>query len=189
MTKKELTPSQYEEMVSTGKAKSTTDTNYIKYGVIAIVALVLCGVSFGAGISYQKGKQPTTSTASTNDNGQFPAQGGGPGGGMGGFRNGQRPNIGEVKAVTSDSITVSSQQSGTDQTFKITSSTTVQNNGSTASVSDIKAGDTVLIIADSSDATTASQIMLNPNFGPPGGGSTQSSPSSPSSETEDSQSI
>lgn len=188
MTKKELTPREYEEMVSTGKAGRTADTNYVKYGVIAIVALVLCGVSFGAGMSYQKGKQPAASTASTNDNGQFPSQGGGPGGGMGGFRNGQRPNIGEVKAVTSDSITISSQRSESDQTFKITSSTTVQDNGSTASVSDIKTGDTVLITTDSSDTSTATQIMLNPSFGPPGGGSTQSAPSS-SETTEDSQSI
>lgn len=174
MSKKELTPSEYEEMVSTGKAKTTTNTSYIKYGVIAVVALILCGISFSAGMSYQKGKKTTDTTASTSDNGQFPTQGGGPGGGMGGFGNGQRPNIGEVKAVASDSITVSNQRSGTDQTFKITSSTTVQSDGSTAAVSDIKAGDTVLITTDSSDTSTATQIVLNPSFGPPqGGGSTQ----------------
>lgn len=168
-------------MVSTGKAKSAIKPTYAKYGVIAVVALVLCGVSFGAGINYQKGKQTTNSTASANTNGQFPSQGGG----QGGFRGGQRPNIGEVTAVASDSITVQDSRSSSSQTFKITSSTTVQEDGSAASVSDIKTGDTVLVVADSSDSSTAAQIMLNPSFGPPGGGSTQSSPSSqPEQETD-----
>lgn len=169
MSKKELTHSEYEEMVTTGKSKSKTNTNYIKYGVIAVVALVLCGVSFGLGMNYQKGKQTTTAT-NTNANGQFPSQGGGPGGfggGQGGFRNGQRPNIGEVTAISSDSITIQDSRSNSKQTFKITSSTTIQDNGSTASASDIKTGDTALVIADSSDASTASQIMLNPSFNGP----------------------
>lgn len=186
MSKKELTPSEYEEMVSTGKTKSTTNPNYIKYGVVAVVALVLCGISFGLGMNYQKGKQ-TATTANTNDNGQFPTQGGGPGGfggGQGGFRNGQRPNIGEVTAVSSDSITIQDSRSNGSQTFKITSSTTVQNNGSTASVSDINTGDTVLVTTTSSDTSTAAQIMLNPSFGPSNGGSTQSSPASPEIEPD-----
>lgn len=191
MSRKELALSEYEEMASTGKTKSTaSNTSYIKYGVIVVVALVLCGVSFGAGVSYQKGKQTTTSTASTTDNEQFPSQGGGPGGfgGQGGLGNGQRPNIGEVSAVSGDSITIQNARSNSNQTFKITSSTTVQNSGSAASVSDIKTGDTVLISTDSFDTSIATQIMLNPSFGPPSGnGSTQSSPSS--SETENSQSI
>lgn len=182
MTKKRLTSSEYEEMVSTGKANHMANTNYVKYGIIIIVTLVLCGVSFGAGISYQKGKQLVTSAAATtNDSGQFSAEGGELGG-RGSLRSGQRPNIGEVKAVTSDSITISSQQSESDQTFKITSSTVVQNNGSTASLSDIKTGNTVLIRTDSSDTTKATQITLNPGFGSPGGGSTQSSLTWPETE-------
>jgi hypothetical protein len=193
--KKELSPSEYEQIASTRKAKygATANPNLKKCGAIAIVALVLCGVSFSIGMSYQKGKQPTTTTASTNDTGQFPSQGGGPGGfggdQGGGFRNGQRPNIGEVSSISSDSITIKGMRSASDQTFKITSSTTVQNDGSSASVSDIKTGDTVLITTDSSDASTATQIMLNPSFGPPGGsnGSLQSSPTSPG--VEDSESI
>lgn len=41
---KELSPSEYEGMVSTGKAKPTAKTSFIKYGVVAIGVLVLCGV-------------------------------------------------------------------------------------------------------------------------------------------------
>lgn len=171
MSRKELSPSEYEEVISTGRSKSATNPNYIKYGIISVVVIVLCGVSFGAGMSYQKGKQTTPTTANTNE--QFPSQGSGPGGfgGQGGFRNGQRPNIGEVTAVSSDSITIQDSRSNSNKTFKITSETTVQDNGSAASASDIKSGDTVLVIADSSDASTASQIMLNPSFnGPQSGG-------------------
>lgn len=190
MSKKELSPSEYEEMVSAGKVKPKANTSYLKYGVIVVAVLAFCGISYGIGISSQKGKQTDASTAITNGAEQFPSQGGGPGGfgGQGEFGNGQRPNIGEVSAVSGDSITIQAVRSNSDQTFKITSSTTVQNDGATVPVGDIKTGDTVLITTDSSDTATATQIMLNPSFGPPGGGgSTQSSPSS--SETENGQSI
>ncbi len=174
MSKKELSPSEYEEMISTGR-NSPTNTKLIKYGVMAVVALILCGISFGAGMSYQKGKKPTsTATAGFSDNGQFPSQAGGPGG-QGGFGNGQRPNIGEVSAISSDNITIKAVRSNSNQSFRITSSTTVQNNDSTASASDIKTGDTVLITTDDSDSSTASQIIINPSFGPPSGGTQGSS--------------
>lgn len=180
--------SEYEQAVSSRGNRSASNRSYTKYGIMAVVVLVLCGVSFGLGMNFQKGKQTTIPTANANDNGQFPSQGGGPGGfgGQGGSRNGQRPNIGTVTAISSDSITVQDSRSNSNQTFKITSNTTVQDNGSTASVSDIKTGDTVLITTDSSDTSTAAQITLNPSFGPPSGGNTQSSPPSPTQQDIDS---
>jgi hypothetical protein len=187
MSKKEVIPFEYEEMVSTEKPKSSSRPNYMKYGIVAVVALVLSGMSFGAGMSYQKGKQTNTYAASTNDNGQFLMSGPGEFNGQGGFINGQRPTVGEVLAISSDSITIQSARSDLSQTFKITSSTTVRNRGATASVSDIKTGDTVLVTTDSSDTSTATQILLNPGFRSSGSGGTQSSPSS--LEVEDGPSI
>ena len=148
----------------------------LNYGAVAIVTLVLCGISFAWGVGYQKAKQTAASNAGANDTGQFPTQGGGPGG-QGRFGNGQRPNMGQVSTVSSESITVQDSRPNSTQTFKITSNTTVQNNGSTAAVSDIKTGDTVLITTSSSDTSTATRIMLNPSFSPPSSDSTQGSPS------------
>lgn len=172
MSKRELTPSEYEEMTSSRGNKSSHN-NYAKYGIILVSALVLCGISFWAGTAYQKGKQSSTvATAGSGSGSQNIGMGNGPGGGPGGgFRNGQRPNIGKVTDISSDSITIQDSRSNSKQTFKITGDTTIQNNGSTASASDIKTGDTAVVIADSSDASTASQIMLNPSFnGPQPGG-------------------
>ena len=172
MSKRELTPSEYEEITSSRGSKSSSN-NYAKYGIILVSALVLCGISFWSGTAYQKSKQSNVvSNASNGSGSQTMGMGSGPAGGPGGgFRNGQRPNIGEVTAISADSITIQDSRSNSTQTFKITSATTIQNNGATAAASDIKAGDTALVIADSSDATTASQIMLNPSFnGPQPGG-------------------
>ena len=171
MSRRELTPSEYEEMASSRGSKSSSN-GYGKYGVILVSALVLCGVSFWAGTAYQKSKQSNTVATTGNGSGsQNIGMGNGPGGFSGGPRSGQRPNIGEVTAISSDSITIQDSRSNSKQTFKITSDTTIQDNGSTVSATNIKAGDTALVIADSSDASTASQIMLNPSFnGPQPGG-------------------
>ena len=146
--------------------------NYITYSVIAIVALVLCGISFGLGIYYQKDKQSNIVTSDAQNKQPAPnTRALGMSSGPGGVGAGQRPNIGQVTTVSSSSITIANDITNTNQTLKITSNTSVENNGSPASVSDIKTGDTVLIIASSSDSSVASQIMVNPNIGggQPGG--------------------
>jgi hypothetical protein len=74
-------------------------------------------------------------------------------------------NLGTVSAVNSSSITISTFLSGTSKTFTINSSTKVVNNGQTASVSDIKSGDRVLVRTGGSGSTTATQIDINPNIG------------------------
>lgn len=193
MTNKELTPSEYEEMVSTKAGNLPDNKNYAKYTVAAIVLLVLCGISFGLGIAYQQGKQNKVAGISNNQQSALPDMGNGPGagglgGGQGGFANGQRPNMGEVTAVSSDSITIQDSRSNSTQTFKITDSTEITDNGSKASAEDIKTGDSVLIATGTSDTSTASQVMINPSFrGPMPGGTTQSVPgntnSSPSTQS------
>lgn len=90
----------------------------------------------------------------------------------GGMRGGG--TMGTVTAVTSDSIVVEDTRQNTTVTYAITSDTTVTDDGTTASVSDIAVGDTVLIRATSTSSSsssdgsattkTASSIVLNPSM-------------------------
>ncbi len=90
--------------------------------------------------------------------------------------------LGSVTAVSSSSITVQNQRTGTSTTYTIDSSTKITNNGATAAISDIKTGATVLVRTSSSSTTTATTIEVNPRFSSPqmnsldtpDGGSTQS---------------
>lgn len=139
-------------------------------------AVVLCVLSFYGGVAYEKGHVKTTAASSNTGFGAA-------GGGFRGRFGGQRPNIGAVTAVSSSSITIQDNFSGSSKTFSITSATTVTNNGASASVSDIQTGDTVLIRTSSSTSTQATTIDINPSFG--GGQPSSSSGSS----TTDSQTI
>ncbi len=69
---------------------------------------------------------------------------------------------GPITAVSATSITVSDTRQGGSTTYAITSSTSVTNGGVTASVSDLKVGDTVRIRASTSNTSDASLIELNP---------------------------
>ena len=73
--------------------------------------------------------------------------------------------LGEVTKVSSDSITVTDQRSGTETTYKITSDTAITKDSKTASTSDIATGDTVMV--RSSDSSTATAIDVNPTMGGP----------------------
>jgi hypothetical protein len=128
-------------------------------------AVVLVVASFLLGIQYQKGKAPkvVADTATAQTGRQFSANGG-----FGGGRQGLGGALGSVTAVSATSITVQNSRTNADSTLAITSSTTVTNNGTAATISDIKVGDTVLVRTSTSDQKTASQITLNPQF-PTGG--------------------
>ena len=129
--------------------------------MLIIGIVVLCGISFWGGTAYQKHHAKTTTFASANG-----GIAGGPGGGM------RRMNgsVGQVTAVSSTSITVQDQRSGSNKTYTIDSSTQVTNNGQTAQDSDIQTGDTVVVMPASSGSTTASRILVNPSFGGGQGG-------------------
>ena len=130
--------------------------------ILAIAAVVVVGVGgFFAGVAYQKGKQPSTAatgaTLSQRDS-------------FGGQFSGQRPTRGQVTAVSGSSVTLTNERTGSTEQFAITSSTTITNNGQAASASDITAGETVMVIADSSSSSNAAQIIINPTFGSMQGG-------------------
>ena len=163
--------SQYHSVQPRDVSKRTN------FGVIIIVAVIMLAGGFVGGMQYQKSK--STSTSGGFQNGQT--------GGPGGMRQ-RNGGFGTVTAVSSDSITVSEQSmpgvssstsSTTTKTYTITSSTTITNNGSTVSASDIAVGDSVMIQTSSSTSSTATQITVNPTMGGPSG--TQSSSTSSTS--------
>lgn len=124
---------------------------------LGMAAVVLCALSFWGGITYQEHHGKTTMlTGNSNGFG-------------GGFsrQSGMRRlgAIGQVTAVSSTSITVDNQRTGSSSTYSITSATTISDNGQGATASDIQTGATVVIIPTSSGSTTAGRILVNPSFG------------------------
>ncbi|HJP96558.1 MAG TPA: hypothetical protein VJ843_04260 [Candidatus Saccharimonadales bacterium] len=120
------------------------------------VVLTVAAVGFFGGVQYQKSKK--TSTAS---NGGFQSTGGsgmmmGPGGQHMG-------EAGTVTAVSATSISFNSQRSSSVVTYAITSSTTITDNGTTVTASDIAVGDMVLVESSGSGSTTATRIVVNPS--------------------------
>ena len=73
--------------------------------------------------------------------------------------------VGVVTALTSTSVTVSDRL-GTSAVYAIDSATTVTNEGRSASVSDLKVGEHVVITLASSATVTASSIEIDPDHGP-----------------------
>jgi len=152
--------------VSSRQSKKVTIPVGPVLGIVLVV--LLCGVSFAGGIAYQKHNTKTTTASNFAAMGGVRRQGGG---------------IGTVSAISSTSITVTSQRTNTDKTYTINSSTTITNNGQTASVSDIQTGDMVIVVPTSSTSNTASRILVNPSFGGGFGGGTQTAPDSSSGQT------
>lgn len=143
---------------------------YKKYAIVAAL-IILPIAGFFAGIQYQKQNGGSTAaTSSQTRTGRF-------GGGM------RNRAIGTVKSIDASSITVTSRLDGTDHTYAITSSTTYMNGASTAQASDIQTGSTVLVTLDSSDTTKATQITINPTFGPSAGAQGNSNSSGNSGAT------
>jgi hypothetical protein len=156
-----------EEYQKTKNARQQPNRSSLPLNPIGliIVALVVAGLSFYGGVAYQKGKHPSSAAS---------AGAGLNGGRFGGRTGGQRPDIGQVTAVSPTSITVQNSRTGTSSTLSITSSTQITDNGQTVTVSDIQTGSTVLAVASTSDSSQAARIMVNPSFG--GGGSGAAAP-------------
>lgn len=72
-------------------------------------------------------------------------------------------SVGEVTAVSADSITIKDTIRGGSVMYKIDSNTKVTENGTAKAVSDIKTGNTVRVSATGSDTTIATTILLGTN--------------------------
>lgn len=129
---------------------------------VLVAVIVLCGVSFMGGITYQKhsGKTAAVTTSTTNSFG-----------GASGFSRRGGGNFGQVTAVSTTSITLTNQRTNASSTYAITSSTVISDNGQTVDTSDIQTGDTVVVTTSTSDTSTATHILVNPSFGGGGGAS------------------
>lgn len=152
-------------------------TNQISVNPIILVlgAVIFLGLGFLSGQIFQKGKNGG-SVAQV----QQQALPGANGGGMG--RGAMRGGFGEVTAVTDSSITVKNSFSGESVEYIITSSTKVTDNNETATLSDIKTGDTVMVQTASVDSREATEIRLNVQM-PSGGPGMRSSQSGTTIQT------
>ena len=133
-----------------------------KIWLLPLVVIVLCGLSFWGGTAYEKGHAKTTVNSPAAAS-RFGGAGGAAGGGR--FGSGQRPDIGDVTAVSPTSLTIQDEADGSSKTFSISSSTTFTNNGASATVSDVKTGDRVLVRTSGTGSTAATAIDINPSFG------------------------
>ena len=148
-------------MENTTKPKKRT----LPKAVLPLVIVVLIGGgSFYAGIQFQKNHQKTIAPVGLGGSGIMNGGSMGPGGFGGTSRRGNRI-FGTVTTVSSSSITIHDNRQDTDLTLAITGSTTISNNGTAATVSDIKTGDTVFITPNTSDSKTAARIAIGNPFG------------------------
>ena len=161
--------------MSVSSRSSQPNRRTVKIPVIWLAAVLVVGIAcFLIGDSYGKSHAPKTlSTASSSASRNFP------GGGFGATR-GLRA-FGSVSSVSSSSITINDQRTGSSAAYNITSSTQITDNGQSVSYTDIQTGDTVVITKASSSSNNASSIDVNPSFGGFPGGGSASPPSSSSS--------
>jgi cytoskeletal protein RodZ len=153
-----------------------SSTDLKKYTpLIPVVAIILVGISFVAGMQVQK--SITKSNAAT----VVGSANGGTTGGAGGFsgrggRMGMRPTFGTVSSISGSNLTVTTDASTT-VTVTLSSSTQITDgNGATATAGSIKTGDTIAAFGTTSSdgaTITATRIRLNPAFGGAGGGNPQ----------------
>lgn len=143
--------------------KPTPEVRTIAINKSLANAILLVGVAlivgFGAGVAFESHhNRAVRTTLQGAQAGQY--------GGFGGF-GGRRLNsaIGSVTAISTTSISVNDQRSGTTKTYSITSSTTITKAGAAATTADIAVGDTVMVRASSSTSTTATTIIVDPQLG------------------------
>jgi len=164
-----------EEHDHVAVSQSKTGFKVPKIVPIIIAIFVVGGLGFYSGVKYQKEHQ-ITATSNLSQS-QFGGSAGGFGSGGRRF-SGQRPTFGQTTAISSSSITVATN-SGSSMTFAITSSTVITDNGQKTSASNITVGETVAVIANSSNTDQASRILVNPSFGGYGPSSSSNNTTAP----------
>jgi hypothetical protein len=139
----------------------------IKKPLLVAVFIVVIVASFFGGMQYQKSRGEKTNQAKNSQgfdqqNGNFPGR-------FNGQR--QRPTVGTVASITGKTIKISLENNGGDKTIMVTDSTNITNDNSGATISDIKTGDTLMVVGKTNnDGTiTAEMIRINPSFNTPSG--------------------
>lgn len=118
--------------------------------VMALVAIVLAGGGFFAGMKYQEGKQPT----GFNQTGRFQGQ-------RNGTRNGFRPVAGEILSLDDKSMTVKLQDGSSK--IVLLSQATSYNKTARGSRDDLKVGERVAAFGqeNSDGSVTAQDVQIN----------------------------
>jgi hypothetical protein len=134
----------------------------IKKPLLAATFIVVIVASFFGGMQYQKSRGEKTNQAKNSQgldqqNGNFPGR-------FNGQR--QRPTVGTVASVADKTIKISLENNGGDKTIAVTDNTKITNNNSSATLSDIKTGDTLMVMGKTNDdgTVTAEMIRINPSF-------------------------
>jgi hypothetical protein len=129
--------------------------------ITILIAIIVAGASFFGGMKYQqsKGFSAANFDNGVNNRGQFTGRNGNM---MGRNGFGNRPVSGEILSVDNGSITVKLQD-GSSKLINV-SNTTVYVKTSSATVSDLKAGDVISAfgITNSDGSLTAQNVQLNP---------------------------
>jgi|GEM_PF-4461773 hypothetical protein len=131
--------------------------------VMVLVGIGLLLIGFVSGYYANNGSKQTSMKLSATQNGYPNFSNNGPGG-YGSYRGGYGNRvIGQVTSINGQTIVVA-DQSGTNQTIQITSSTQFSN-GDTAS--SIVVGDTIMAVGqkNSSGVIQATRIIINPSYG------------------------
>jgi len=144
-----------EEKVSTKKPTN----NNSKYIIVVIAVIAVGGLSFFGGTQYQKSQDTNASPMASS--GLASRLGGAGGyGQMGGGRRNANGAFGQVTAISSTNITINDIRQGKSKTYTINSDTKITDQGQTATATDIKNGDTVIVSASTTDSTIASTIRI-----------------------------
>lgn len=137
-----------------------------------VFVVVAIGASFLFGMAYQKTQDAkvsrvlgTTGTGTGSSNGSS-SSGNSIGGFSGGGGYGRFGSTGitsaQVTSISSSSITVK-DSSGNSSTYSITGNTLISDSDQVVDTSDIQTGDTVIVIPDRMDTSTARRIIVNPD--------------------------
>lgn len=164
--KVEVIPRGDDDAVAADVPAKNRLPGWFPWAAAGVAALFIILASYAVGYNAARG-----STAdSANERGAN--SGITPGGGMNGTppvmdgttgrgRGQMGGTVGEVTAVSSSSITINDQMRGGSVTYTITSDTKVAEDDTDKAVSDIHVGDTVRVIASTSDLLAAATITLN----------------------------
>jgi|GEM_PF-1820571 len=153
----------------TQRLRTHISSNKLTARVVA--AVVIAAIGFYGGAAFQQSHHHDTPRNTALRNGRTFGAGMAGGPRMMNAQSGLH-DMGQVTAVSSSSITITSNRSGTSTTFGITSNTAITQDGSTITASGIKTGNFVQITKINSTTNTAIAIEVTTDAAPSSMGGT-----------------
>ena len=157
MEQKEISGEQFRQMSVSSRSPSRQHKLTINVSIGWLITVIIVGIlAFLAGVHVGKQHPKSPSSLSINSR-RFNVS-----------RRARLSVFGTVSAVSSSSIAVQNFRTGNSNTYNITSSTKITDNGRPVSYNNIAVGATVLITKTNTSSSNAQLIIINPSFG--GGG-------------------